>query len=269
MPILVVQRGHCHRKAGSTGTTGEQAYATAVAKACQNLLHGHAGWQVRTILADEPLDAYRGDAFVAIHCDGSTSPSACGASVGYRTPEGQRLAQAWKRAYAARGWSAGFRADNYTEALAGYYGTRNAVTVGTRRAFIAECGFRTNARDRALLDAPEGPSRVALAIADALGIPHAEEGFLMALNENQQESVLDGAHRVLGITRQRYWRQDGDRHVECGRNDPGAEPVTLPDRLDTAHLATRVGQLHQKLDALTEAVAKLTEAIDPSGQNGP
>jgi hypothetical protein len=268
MPILVVQRGHCHRKTGATGTTGEQAYATAVAKACQNLLHGRGGWQVQVILADEPLAAYQGDAFVAIHCDGSTSASARGASVGYRTPEGQRLAKAWKRAYAARGWSSGFRADNYTDPLAGYYGTRNAVAVGNRRAFIAECGFRTNAKDRAALDAPGGPSRVALAIGDALGIPHAEEGFLMTLNENQQESVLDGAHRVLGITRQRYWRQDGDRQVECGRNDPGAEPVTLPDRLDTAHLATRVGQLHQKVDALADAVAKLAAAVAPPGQNG-
>ena len=92
----------------------------------------------------------------------------------------------------------------------------------------------------------------------------------MRVRSRRGSRVLDGAHRVLGITRQRYWRQDGDRRVECGRNDPGAEPVTLPDRLDTAHLATRVGQLHQKVDALTEAVAKLAAAMDPpGGQDGP
>lgn len=169
MPVLIVQRGHCYRKTGATGTAGEQAYATAVADACFRLLHGRSGWTVRPTLADE--NYYRGDAFVAIHCDGSTNSSARGASVGYRTPEGQAFGQAWKRAYQARGWTGGFRPDNYTTALAQYYGTGNAVAVGNRRAFIAECGFRTNPEDRALLDAPGGPERVALAIGDALGIP--------------------------------------------------------------------------------------------------
>jgi hypothetical protein len=125
---------------------------------------------VRKILADGRN--YHGDAFVAIHCDGSDKPSAHGASVGYVTPEGQALGHAWKRAYAARGWSGGFRVDNYTKELAGYYGNHEATDVGNRRAFCAECGFRTNARDRALLDGPGGPERVALAIGDALGIPH-------------------------------------------------------------------------------------------------
>lgn len=168
MPILVVQRGHCYRKTGATGTTGEQAYATAVADACVRLLHGKSGWTVRPTLADE--NYYRGDAFVAIHCDGSTNPSARGASIGYRTPEGQVFGQAWKRFYAAHGWVGGFRPDNYTTALAQYYGTGNAVAAGNRRAVILECGFRTNAADRALLDGPGGPERVALAIGDALGI---------------------------------------------------------------------------------------------------
>jgi hypothetical protein len=169
MPVLVVQQGHCFRKTGFTGTTGEQEYAVRVANACVRLLDGQAGWEVRKTLADE--NNYRGDAFVAIHCDGSVKPSAHGASVGYRTPEGQALAHAWKRAYQARGWKNGFRVDNYTDALAGYYGVRNAVGKGNRRAFIAECGFRTNGDDRALLDGPGGPERVALALGEALGIP--------------------------------------------------------------------------------------------------
>jgi hypothetical protein len=169
MPVLVVQQGHCFRTTGATGTVGEQEYAVKVAGACVRLLGGKAGWVVRKILADE--GDYRGDAFVAIHCDGSVDPAAQGASVGYRTPEGQAFAQAWKRAYQARGWTRGFRADNHTEALAQYYGVRNAVGKGNRRAFIAECGFRTNRDDRALLDEPGGPERVALAIGEALGIP--------------------------------------------------------------------------------------------------
>lgn len=172
MPVLIIQQGHCYRTSGATGTEGEQPYARAVADACRRLLQ-HGGWRVRTTLADETgTAAYHGDAFVAIHCDGSVNPTARGASVGYRTPEGQQLGQAWKRAYAARGWSGGFRPDNYTAALSGYYGTRNAVAAGTRRAVILECGFLTSPLDRALLTGPMGPERVALSIGDALGIPH-------------------------------------------------------------------------------------------------
>jgi hypothetical protein len=169
MPVLVVQQGHCFRTKGKTGTGGEQEYAVRVANACANLLGGRAGWEVNRTLADE--DDYRGDAFIAIHCDGAVDPAARGASVGYRTQEGQAFAHAWKRAYGARGWIGGFRVDNYTENLAGYYGVRNAVAAGNRRAFVAECGFRTNADNRALLDGPGGPERVALAIGEALGIP--------------------------------------------------------------------------------------------------
>jgi hypothetical protein len=175
MPVLIVQKGHCYRKTGATGTTGEQAYATSVANACVNLLGGRNGWAVHAILADAPIDSYEGDAFVAIHCDGSTSPSARGASIGYRNAAGQRFGQAWKRAYAARGWTGGFRPDNYTEALHLYYGTGNALSQGNARAFIAECGFMTNPQDKALLTGPGGPTRVALAIGDALGITEGDD----------------------------------------------------------------------------------------------
>jgi N-acetylmuramoyl-L-alanine amidase-like protein len=170
MPVLVVQRGHCNRTTGATGTNGEQAYATSVAEACVAVLDGRNGWTVRVILADAGGGEYAGDAFVAIHCDGSLDPSARGGSIGYRNAAGQRFGQAWKRAYAARGWTGGFRADNYTEDLHFYYGTGTAVDQGNATAFIAECGFMTNAANRALLTGPGGTTRVALAIGDALGI---------------------------------------------------------------------------------------------------
>lgn len=171
MAILVVQLGHCYRRTGATGTAGEQEFATRAGAACADVLHGRGGWQVRQILADTTKEAYRGDAFVAIHCDGSTNTGARGASVGYRTPEGQAFGQDWKRDYQARGWS-GFRPDNYTAALSGYYGTGYAREVGNRRAIIIECGFLTNPQDRAILLHPDSPYRVARAIGDALGIPH-------------------------------------------------------------------------------------------------
>lgn len=206
MPLLIVQMGHCYRKSGATGTSGEQDYATAVGHACMLHLDGVGGWRVRTTLAD--VDDYRADAFFAVHCDGSTSASARGASAGYQTAEGQALAQSWKRAYAARGWPI-FRPDNYTAALAGYYGVSNAVAAGTRRAMIAECGFLTNPEDRDLLLAPDGPGRVALALGDALGITQPptrtiEDDDMYLINQPTPGAPERWAHvtgkMIMGLT---------------------------------------------------------------------
>lgn len=205
MPTLVVQMGHCFRKTGATGTEGEQPFAAEAAEAARLLLDGRDGWTVRKILADDDLVDYRGDAFVAIHCDGSTSPTARGASVGYRTPEGQALGQAWKRAYAARGWE-GFRPDNYTGALSGYYGTGNAVGQGNRRAIIVESGFLTNPEDRAILKAENGPVRVALAIGDALGIrldPPQEEDDMSIYDELPTKP--DGSGGTTSVATEARW----------------------------------------------------------------
>lgn len=171
MPTLVIQMGHCFRNSGATGTEGEQPYAHQVGMRAVELLNGRGGWTVRAILADSGSEA--GDLFAAIHCDGANSSSAHGASVGYRTPEGQQFGQAWKRAYEARGWTQGFRGDNYTPALQGYYGVRDAVAAGNRRAIIIECGFLTSPEDRKLLHGPGGVDRVVRALADAAGIPAA------------------------------------------------------------------------------------------------
>lgn len=267
MPTLVVQMGHCYRKSGATGTTGEQQYAAKVGEACMRLLNGRGGWTVNTTLADE--NDYRGSAFVAIHCDGSTSPTARGASIGYRTPEGQALGQAWKRAYAARGWP-GFRPDNYTSALSGYYGTGNAVAAGNRRAFIAECGFRTNAQDRALLDAPGGPERVALSIGDALGIPLTPPGgFLMSLSDKQQKDVHD---RVMGFLQQRWYLpvlddkgRPTDAVREVPQGTPGAIPAAALDSLDGNYLTRRIAAVEAGIgDAARRGIADYLAANPPT-----
>lgn len=173
MALVVIQSGHYPRKSGATGTGGvdgdptEQEFTIAAAHACARHLAA-AGHKARVIWADVPDSEYRGDAFVAIHCDGSTSSTARGASVGYRTSEGQQFAATWKRCYQAAGWSGGWRPDNYTAALAGYYGTRRAVDQGNRVAFIAESGFLTNPQDEALLSLPAGPERFARALTAAV-----------------------------------------------------------------------------------------------------
>lgn len=152
MKTLVIQRGHVPRTTGYTGTAGEQEVVTAIAAEAVRI-GPPAGWQLRVIDADEPDYRYRGDAFIALHCDGSTNRAASGASVGYQTPEGEAFAKRWKAAYAAHGWPHGFKADNYTENLRDYYGFRHALAAGNRACMVAEHGYLTNATDAAWIRA--------------------------------------------------------------------------------------------------------------------
>lgn len=186
MRTLVVQRGHVARTTGATGTSTpdgsltEQAFARLAADAIVEAMRPHrAEIEVRVIDADVATADYDGDAFVALHCDGSTSPSARGASVGYRTSEGAALARLWKSAYADLGWTGGWAADNYTAALAGYYGCVRAVAEGNRPAVILEHGFLTSPDDAALLRPDAGPTRTALAVRRAVtawfGLPPVDD----------------------------------------------------------------------------------------------
>lgn len=146
MPTLVVQRGHVPRRTGATGTAGEQEVVTAIAAELGK--YKPAGWTLRIINADEPAERYKGDVFIALHCDGSTNTSASGASVGYQNSVGGALAAKWKSAYTKQGWRAGFRPDNYTAALRGYYGFKYAKLY-TQAYFLIEHGFLTNKSDAA------------------------------------------------------------------------------------------------------------------------
>lgn len=163
MTLVVIQRGHYPRTFGATGAPGEQDYAVKTSNLLAAQLR-EAGFEARVINADEPMVMYRGDIFVALHYDSASSDSASGASVGWQTSAGNRLAQLWKRAYAERGWNRGFRDDNYTTNLREYYGVRNAVSVGNKAAIITEAGFHTNVHDRALIN----PQLTAVSIVDAI-----------------------------------------------------------------------------------------------------
>lgn len=165
MPLLVVQMGHSGRTTGATGAPGEMAFTEAVGAACARLLN-QGGWSVRPIVADPPNSQYRGDAFIAVHADGSNNPDVRGASVGYQNGIGADLAHGWRDAYVRRGFTGPWHLDNYTENLHYYYGVGTAIGQANPRACIIECGTITNAADRAQML----PDRVALAIGDALGI---------------------------------------------------------------------------------------------------
>lgn len=213
MAHVVVQMGHCYRTTGSTGTAGEQKFNELAAELAVFELErrGHRG---RAVKADVEPGEYRGDVFVAIHCDGSTSPSARGASVGYQSTSGQRIAVLWKRAYHRRGWGGGFRPDNYTPALAGYYGVSNARAAGARFAFIVESGFLTSPDDRAQLSGPGGARRVGLAIADAvdavLPLDVEDELKLPRLHRGDQGPAVVALKALLRARGHRGFR-DSDR----------------------------------------------------------
>lgn len=86
-------------------------------------------------------------------------------------------------------------------------------------------------------------------------------GFLMALDADDQQQVKVAADRILGITDQRYWK-DGKQVAD---GTAGATPVPLLDGLDGAHLATRIGQAHEKIDKLMELVQQL---VNQKGTEG-
>jgi hypothetical protein len=223
---IVIQAGHYPRTVGATGTGGldgdptEQDFSIAAAHACAKYLQD-AGHHGIVVWADIAPNQYRGDAFVAIHCDGSTSPAARGASAGYRTDEGQLFAETWKREYAARGW-VGFRPDNYTPALAGYYGVRGAVAVGNRTAFIAEAGFLTNPEDEARLSPPGGPDRFARALTAAVvelfgGQDHEEDD--LPYTEEQLRGIVRSVLDEGTAQGFQGWANTNRGLVDLGRNN--------------------------------------------------
>lgn len=139
MATIAVQRGHCFRTKGATGGLDEQKYAAEVGARLTWKL-AELGHDVHLLAADDPVPSGL-DVFVALHTDGSANTTRVGASVGWNTDGGRRLAAAWKRAWQRAGYRSGFLADNYTVDLAGYYGFRRS---DAPLEFLAEHGHHSN-----------------------------------------------------------------------------------------------------------------------------
>jgi hypothetical protein len=167
MSVVVLQRGHCFRTSGVTGTAHEQEYTEAACAAAATALEA-VGHDARIINADVALSNYAGDYFIAIHADGFKKISAHGASVGWRTTADKTMAQIWKQEYLNAGWNRGFRADNNTKDLHLYYGTGNAHAKDTPRAICIEAGFLTNPTDAGILLSSAGPKMMATAIVETI-----------------------------------------------------------------------------------------------------
>lgn len=148
---VVVQRGHCFRTVGATGTRHEQEITHNIGSRLVPLLQVQ-GHRVTLIGADDAVPAT--DIFVALHTDGNLNSAIRGASVGYPNNMGQQLAWAWKRAHQRNGWPGGYHRDNYTAALRGYYGFGKALRANPACVcFLAEHGTTTNDEDLAWLRA--------------------------------------------------------------------------------------------------------------------
>jgi hypothetical protein len=175
MARIAIQKGHCFRASGATGTNREQEFADKLGNliAARLTLRRHTA---QIVLADA-LPPANFDAVIALHADGSESPSARGASIGYPAAEryGQEaahlslhLGNVWKLAYQSHGWPGGFRNDNYTSGLAHYYGHRRALDAGIPRSLVVEHGFMTNAVEQAWMFG--NMDRIAQSHVDAVDI---------------------------------------------------------------------------------------------------
>ena len=172
MATVSIQRGHCFRRTGSTGTAGrlldgsyrtEQQYVDAVGHRIASAMRAR-GHRVYLLTADERVP--HSDVFVALHQDGSSSSRASGASVGYPASSASaRYASLLKASYQLAGWPYGFRADNYTAGLRGYYGYRRS---SAPVKVLLEHGFATNPAEQSYMWAHL--DEAARAHADALDL---------------------------------------------------------------------------------------------------
>ncbi len=154
---IVVQSGHCFRTRGATGTSGhrgsEQDFVARLGFLVTQRLQ-QAGHTVHWVKADQRVPKCNG--FISLHQDGSTNKAARGGSIGYWPGNAKRNAL-WAKNYKGLatffGWPSGWRRDNYTSGLSGYYAWRRAVSLSfgaVRKAdfqVLIENGFATNYHD--------------------------------------------------------------------------------------------------------------------------
>lgn len=195
---VLIQAGHEGRTSGVTGASGpianEIEWTPIVADATTLALEA-AGVDVLRVQADDIDDAQDAEVeiAVAIHFDGSGTPCASGASVGYPAgnPPGSNapFAQRWKEVYGEY-WPFKWMPDNFTRGLRGY-GDYSDWFTG-----IAECVFELgeiSCREQAEWLQPRLEwigQLLAFTIGEAIGVdvPHPGD-FEVAEPEPEPEPV--------------------------------------------------------------------------------
>jgi hypothetical protein len=220
---ICIQRGHCFLTRGATGTAHEQELVSAIGQHLVTLLmaQGHRTWLIG---AHEPVPA--ADVFVALHTDGSNDLNRRGGSVGYPDARGGELAQRWKRAHARYGFPGGFHGDNYTRALAGYYGFGDARRSNPACVcFLAEHGTTTHAQDLAWIRANVVACAAAHAeaIAEHTGVRPVDPGGGEMTDPIGAMRDPDTAEGVWVATK------DGGIRAYAGANFHGSYPGLPPE----------------------------------------
>jgi N-acetylmuramoyl-L-alanine amidase len=150
---VFIQAGHFnpHSWDNNTGASGPRGneidWTPIVTDEATRVLQAHG---VSVIKADARIKGssrrFNVNVAVFVHFDGSANPNAGGASVGYNDDTDRAAAHEWKALY-SRYWPSafGWHADNYTNALRGYYGFSNTVTQDAE--FVIEFGTLSNRRE--------------------------------------------------------------------------------------------------------------------------
>ncbi len=109
------------KRACNLGANGEREWTPIVADEATRVLRAHS-----VSVAREPADFdgnYAVGAAVFIHFDGSNSPCASSASIGYHDKKFQNAAQHWRALY-SQYFPFGFQPDDFTKGLRDYYAFR-------------------------------------------------------------------------------------------------------------------------------------------------
>lgn len=154
MPTILIQTGHVSPREpgfeGATGATGEQEVVKAIAAQLAVVLAADSRFAHRVIPGKIPADvrsgAWKCDAFLALHCDGSTDKTRRGFGVGYPNHAvNRKLAELIADEIDAIHPSTRIR-DNYTSDMAGYYGYSRVPTEGPE--VLIEHGFVSSPAER-------------------------------------------------------------------------------------------------------------------------
>jgi len=155
MSRILIQAGHAEpRQPGhldQTGTRREIEFSMKMQAELANLFRRDGRFTVQTCPGLFPYPEWRGDVFLSLHLDGAGNPASHGFSLGWpangRAPgRGPELAGRIAKRFLAIPHPGGHHADNYTDALRGYYGW-SRVDAPTK--VLIEHGYSTNAAEQA------------------------------------------------------------------------------------------------------------------------
>jgi N-acetylmuramoyl-L-alanine amidase len=252
--LIVIQKGHNlplqFPESGATGATGEATTTDALGDAIKRRLEKDSRFNVRIIPSRVPADlngpGAKGDAFISLHCDGSSDPKRDGWGIGgpgsvKQKPVGVngRLAEL-VRAQIAKFHRSEFIDWNYTVNMSEYYAWSRVDISGPE--ILVEHGFSSNPKERAWMLENKGKFAEAyyIALCKFFGfVPRSADPlpeFRLVLTDGEGKDLVRGAkfrRRTAATVERRY-----DELTKAAR--AAAVKELLADR-DTLLALRRVG----------------------------